>query len=69
MSYGVTNMTIRAAWYQAGRDGYQFAPGMPADAVIKFAVAGDSACIDDSLQTNNAPQGSWTYPTPVQVYP
>jgi hypothetical protein len=76
MNYGTSTnansaspLTIREAWYQAGKDAYGNAPSIPPSAVIKFAVAGDSACIDDSLQTNNAPQGSWTYPTPVQVYP
>lgn len=61
-------LTIRAAWYQAARDAYTKA-GLPSGAVVKFAVAGDSACMNDSLQNYYAPGGSWIYDTPVQVWP
>ena len=72
MNFGTSTnyspLTVRAAWYQAAKDAYRGVQ-FPSGTVMKFGVAGDSACLDDLLQTNNAPQGSWTYPTPVQVYP
>jgi hypothetical protein len=72
MNFGTSTnyspLTVRAAWYQSAKDAYRGVL-FPSGTVMKFGVAGDSACLDDLLQTNNAPQGSWTYPTPVQVYP
>jgi hypothetical protein len=62
-------LTIRNAWYQAAKDAYHNNPSIPSGTVINFAVAGDSACLNDSLQTNSAPQGSWSYASLVQVYP
>ncbi len=77
MSYGTSTnansaspLTIRNAWYQAAQQAYtDEGKFLPPNTIIKFAVAGDSACFDDSLQTNNAPQGSWRIDSPVQVYP
>jgi hypothetical protein len=72
MNFGTSTnyspLTVRAAWYQAAKDAYRGVQ-FPSGTVMKFGVAGDSACLDDLLQTNNAPQGSWTCPNPVQVYP
>lgn len=58
-------LTIRAAWYQAAKDAFH---GKSLSGSITFAVAGDSACMDDLLKTNNTPTGSWTYDSQ-QVYP
>jgi hypothetical protein len=61
-------LTVRAAWYQAAKDAYHnvaFPAGTPA---ISYAVAGDSACHDDTLQTNSTPGGSWFYDS-TQVWP
>jgi len=72
MNFGTSTnynpLTIRAAWYQAAKDAYRNIP-FPNGSVISFVVAGDSACIDDMLQTNNTPTGNWFIDTPVQVYP
>ena len=71
MNYGrFTNspMTIRAAWYQAAQDAYR-SSGINYGETIKFVVAGDSACLNDTLQTNYSPTGNWVYDTPVQVWP
>ena len=62
-------LTIRNAWYQAARQAYaDEAQYLPPNTVIKFVVAGDSACLNDTLQTNNAPGGSWTIDSPVTVF-
>ena len=61
-------MTIRAAWYQAARYAYQLSGIHYAISPLTFAVAGDSACHDDMLQTNYPPTGSWFYDSQ-QVYP
>lgn len=53
-------LTIRAAWYQAAQDAWHYTP-FPSGTTIVFAVAGDSACMDDALQNYSQPQGSWTY--------
>jgi hypothetical protein len=71
MNYGTTNtynpLTIRSAWYQAATDAYaKYA--FPSGTTITFAVAGDSACQNDMLQTNYTPAGSWNYNSQ-QVYP
>jgi len=60
-------MTIQAAWYQAASYIYQNTGQNYGDPII-FAVAGDSACMNDSLQTNSTPLGSWTY-VKQQVWP
>ncbi|MGH7975741.1 MAG: DUF6345 domain-containing protein, partial [Limisphaerales bacterium] len=72
--FGKTNgvpMTIRDAWYQAAKDAYKqgtlngtFYPVNPMD----FAVAYDTACLNDTLKTNFVPQGTWNY-VMQQVYP
>jgi len=70
MNYGTSTnaaspnpLTIRAAWYQAARDAYKMykvsLPDGASSAVM--AVAGDAACMDDTLQTNYSPMGNWTY--------
>jgi hypothetical protein len=61
-------MTIRSAWYQAAHYAYQLSGVHYAISPLTFAVAGDSACHDDMLQTNYTPTGSWFYDTQ-QVYP
>lgn len=60
-------MTIRNAFYQGNRDAFQNA-SLPAGTVITLAVAGDSACLGDSVQSNSAPGGTWSYGTS-QIYP
>jgi Family of unknown function (DUF6345)/Bacterial Ig domain len=73
MNYGTSTnyapLTIRNAWYQAARQAYadehQY---LPPNTVIKFSVAGDSACFNDSLQNYSAPGGSWTIDPPVTVF-
>lgn len=65
-------MTIRDAWIKAGNDAYRDGVKMGRFYRInpmKFIVAGDSACFDDTLQTNYAPQGTWIIPPAVVVYP
>jgi hypothetical protein len=63
-------MSIRLAWYNAGYYAYLVGSqnGTSYPSPTKYAVAGDSACMGDFLQTNNLPQGSWTYDS-LQVYP
>jgi hypothetical protein len=52
-------LTIQQAWYQAAAYSYQNSgQSYP---TISFAVAGDVACMNDSLQTNSTPSGTWTY--------
>ncbi len=60
-------LTLRASWYQAARDAYS---GHNYANTVKFAVAGDAACMNDYVQTNHytPPQGSWTYES-TQVWP
>jgi Family of unknown function (DUF6345) len=74
MNYGTSTnagnynpLTIRNAYYQANYDAFQKTPP-PAGTTITLAVAGDSACVDDSLQTNSLPSGSWTYDSK-EIYP
>ena len=71
MNYGRHNFyspyTIRNAYYQANTDAFQNAP-LPSGTSITLAVAGDSACLDDSLQTTNTPSGSWQWVSQ-PVYP
>jgi len=72
MAFGTSTnyapMTIRAAWYQAATDAYFRSHVQYAISPLIFAVAGDSACHDDMLQTNYMPTGSWFYER-TQVYP
>jgi hypothetical protein len=60
-------LTIRAAWYQAAKDAYKNS-GIPTSPAVKFAVAGDTSCMSDSLQSYYTPGGSWGYDSQ-QVYP
>lgn len=70
-----TPLTIKEAWYTAGRKGYQqgvkftdYSNLIP----MRFAVAGDDACLEDYLEATNNPalSGTWTYDVPIrQVYP
>lgn len=64
LNYGRHNFyspyTIRDGYYQANTDAFQNAD-LPSGTVITLAVAGDSACLDDSFQTNTPPSGSWQY--------
>jgi hypothetical protein len=71
MNYGTSTnagnsdpLTIREAWYQGAQTAFQN-QHFPQNLI--FAVAGDSACMDDKLQTNNVPTGSWSYDTR-QIY-
>lgn len=60
-------MTIGSAWTTAAKDAYaatKFNYGI----VMKFAVAGDSACLNDTLSSTSTPGGSWSYSS-TQVYP
>ncbi len=59
--------TIRDGYYQANVDAFQNA-ALPSGTVVTLAVAGDSACLDDTLQTNTPPSGSWQYDS-LQIYP
>jgi len=72
MNYGTSTnansynpLTIREAWYQGAQKAFQ---GKALSGPIVFAVAGNSACMNDMLQTNNAPTGTWTYDSR-QIYP
>jgi Family of unknown function (DUF6345)/Bacterial Ig domain len=59
-----TPMTIQAAWYQAGTDAYH---GEGYSIPITFAVAGDDACQNDTLQTSSTPTGT-PYYNRLQIY-
>ena len=71
MNYGrhtfYSPYTIRNAYYQGNIDAFQGA-NLPEGATITLAVAGDSACLDDTLQTNTPPSGSWQY-TSQPIFP
>jgi hypothetical protein len=58
-------LTIREAYYQANQDAFRNAH---LSGNVILAVAGDSACMNDSLQTNSSPGGTWTYDSE-RVYP
>ena len=60
-------LTIRNAYYQGNADAFRGAQ-LPPGTTITLAVAGDSACLDDSLQTTNTPSGSWQWVSQ-PVYP
>lgn len=60
-------LTIRNAYYQANQDAFHNV-SLPPGTTITLAVAGDSACLDDSLQTNTPPSGSWQWVSQ-PVYP
>jgi hypothetical protein len=62
--------TIRNAWYKGATRAYTNAHTSYAVSPMKFAVAGDTACADDMLQTktNTVFSGSRFYES-VQVYP
>lgn len=74
MNYGASTsagnynpLTIRNAYYQANQDAFHGAQ-LPPGTSITLAVAGDSACLDDSFQAANTPSGSWQW-TSQSVYP
>jgi hypothetical protein len=52
--------TIQNAYYQANTDAFANAP-LPDGTEITLAIAGDSACLDDTIQTNTPPSGSWEW--------
>ena len=54
-------LTIQNAWYQAAEDSYF--SGSYTNSSIIFAVAGDSACLNDYVFPgyNSSPGGTWTY--------
>jgi len=54
-------MEIRAAWYQAAKDAYAYMISKPGDTALNWAVAGDSSCYHDMIQTNYTPTGTWFY--------
>lgn len=60
-------LPIGTAWFQAAYDAYH-SVSFPSGTTITYAVAGDSACQNDTLQTNSTPAGSWFYTTK-QVFP
>jgi hypothetical protein len=60
-------MTIKTAWITAAQDAYA-QTGFPYANTMKFAVANDTSCTSDTLNTNSAPGGTWTY-TSQQVWP
>jgi hypothetical protein len=72
MAFGTSTnyapMTIRSAWYQAATDAYFRSHENYAISPLIFAVAGNSACSEDMLQTNYSPSGVWFYER-TQVYP
>jgi hypothetical protein len=68
-----TPMRIQDAWYAAAKQAY-IAGTTNLVAYIsptKFAIAADNNCLNDYLQTktNTVLAGTWSMPTPVQVYP
>lgn len=62
---GFAPLTIKTAWFQAAENAYQ---GGSYGNTIVFAVAGDSACQNDTLQSYSSPGGTWTYSSQ-QVWP
>jgi hypothetical protein len=60
-------MTIQNAWFEAAHDAYAATTFNYTNAMV-LAVAGDSACQNDLLQTNSTPTGSPYYATQ-QVWP
>lgn len=68
-------MKIRDAWYAAGEAAYTIGVtngvGSFYPNPMKYAVAADGNCSEDSLQTNSVPSGSgvWSYYDSQQVFP
>jgi hypothetical protein len=64
-------MKIRDAWFAAGQQAYlQVYTVVVVPNPTKFAVAADSNCSEDYLQTNSVPSGgTWNYYLSKQVYP
>ena len=60
-------LTIRNAYYQGNYDAFHNV-SLPAGTTTILAVAGDSTCMDDTLQSTNTPGGSWTYDSK-EIYP
>jgi hypothetical protein len=71
MNYGTSTnyspLTIRSAWYQSAQTAFTNVT-LPSGATITLAVAGDTACLNDMLQSNSPPGGIWTYDSK-PVYP
>jgi hypothetical protein len=64
MAWGVTNnapLQVRAAWYAAGSDAYNYAVMPEGQTTLYWAVAGDNNCYYDTMQTNYNPGGTWFY--------
>ncbi len=61
-----TPLTIKNAWIEAAKDSYDNGYNYPI--AMRFAVAGDEACQDDTLQTNSPPSGVPFYIS-TQVFP
>lgn len=62
---GYHPLPIKDSWYLAAQNAYQ---GGSFGNTIVFAVAGDTACQGDTLQSNSVPGGTWTYNSQ-QVWP
>lgn len=60
-------LTIRNSYYQGNYDAFQNAP-LPSGTTITLAIAGGSACMNDSLQASSPPGGTWSYDSK-EVYP
>jgi hypothetical protein len=67
----IAPMKIRDAWYASARKAYTDTHVPYSTNPINFAVAGDSACFNDYLQTktNTVLSGTWIIDPPTQVYP
>src|SRR5579859_5639762 len=59
--------TIRQGYYQANIDAFAHAD-LPDGETITLSTAYDTACIDDTLQTNTPPQGTWQWSSQ-PIYP
>jgi Family of unknown function (DUF6345) len=64
-------MIIKEAWYAGARQAYKQSHVPYSISPINFSVAGDTACLNDYLQTktNTILSGTWTIDSPAQVYP
>lgn len=61
-SQPVAPMTVEQAWYAAGSQAYANEK-LSISAPVIFAVSGNDACLNDTLQTNYPPTGSYFYHT------
>jgi len=62
-----TPSPVRDAWINAAHDAYHNSHYAYGNTMI-FAVAGDSSCMGDTLNSSSTPGGSWTYYSQ-QVWP